>query len=104
MSNGPLDIEKIDKKASKGNLMAAIFTVDNFTVVEVCKVTGFFQGKDQNGKKFFALKVEEAQSGENDVSFDDSTNIDSIGTLYATHSPGCRYVKVGGKWKKVCRP
>jgi hypothetical protein len=37
------------------------------------------------------------------IPVDLDTNATTVETFYAKTSPGCRYVKVGGSWKRICK-
>ncbi|MEN8210610.1 MAG: hypothetical protein ABFR31_02755 [Thermodesulfobacteriota bacterium] len=76
--------------------MVLFVNVENGEVEEV-------YGSNQLGKVASEDKAEEIIDSKRLPNLSDVQHIGSITTLYATFSPGCRYIRIGGKWVKVCR-
>lgn len=88
--------DELQRKKNENDKMAAvIISVEGGEVLEVFEVT------DINNS---SISVKEAGIFHpNDKPKHRFLPTENINHFLATSSPGCRYVKVGGVWKKVCR-
>ncbi len=71
-----------------------------FVDVKGGKVEGVY-GSNKLGKCEY--KAEEVKDPEKLPNFSNVEQIESITTLYAPFNPKCRYVRIGGKWYKICK-
>ena len=82
---------------NKYKYMAFIVDVKKGTVEEV-------YGAERQGQDYtLGDKAADDYSGLEASVIIGETNATPIETFYAKASPGCRYVKVGGRWKRICK-